>query len=112
MAAASGGLMFANGTGAVLGPIIIGWLMHTYGAWAFFAYIATLFSLITGYAVYRMTQRAAPSVQDTTSYAPVLPQASPVAVALAQEYAIEQAQVAEHAQAAPAVAAGTAENAA
>ncbi len=111
MASASGGLLFANGTGAVLGPIIIGWLMHTYGAWMFFAYIATLFGMIAGYALYRMTQRPAPSVKETTSYTPVLPQASPVAVAVAQEYDYEQAQGAAPPQDAPVDLLGPAENA-
>jgi len=112
MTAASGGLMFAYGTGAVLGPILIGWLMHAFGAWTFFAFISTLFGLIAGYAAYRMTQRPAPSVAETTSYAPVLPQASPVAVELAQEYAIEQAQEAEFAHAAEDEPSAQAENAA
>lgn len=92
MAAASGGLIFANGTGAILGPILIGWLMGRYGAWTFFFFIAVLFALITLYALYRMTQRAAPSVDETYAYTTVLPQSSPVAVELAQEVAIEMAQ--------------------
>ncbi|MEM7616608.1 MAG: MFS transporter, partial [Pseudomonadota bacterium] len=92
MAAASGGLIFANGLGAILGPIVIGWLMGAYGPWTFFLFIAVLFALIAVYAVYRMTQRAAPSVDDTYAYTTVLPQASPVAVELAQEVAIEMAQ--------------------
>jgi hypothetical protein len=38
-----------------------------------------------------MTQRPSPVSEDTTSYAPVAPTASPMAVELAQEYAIETA---------------------
>ena len=73
MAAASGGLLFINGLGAMTGPLLIGALMTRFGADAFFAYIGTLFALIAAYALYRMSKRPAPAVADTTSYAPVLP---------------------------------------
>jgi hypothetical protein len=96
-------LLFINGLGAITGPLMIGWLMTRFGADAFFLFIATLFGLIAVYAVYRMSQRPAPSVETTSSYAPVLPQASPVAMELAQEVAIERAV--EAAQAADAGAA-------
>lgn len=95
MAAASGGLVFVTGLGAIAGPLVIGWLMGVFGAWTFFGFIAALFALITAYALYRMTQRAAPSVEETSAYAVVAPQASPVAVEVAQEVAIEMAEEAE-----------------
>jgi MFS family permease len=91
MAAASGGLLFINGLGAMTGPVLIGALMTRFGGDAFFAYIGTLFALIAAYALYRMSKRPAPAVADTTSYAPVLPTASPVALEVAQEVAIERA---------------------
>jgi MFS family permease len=89
MAAASGGLLFINGLGAMTGPVLIGALMSRFGPDAFFAYIGTLFALIAGYAIYRMTRRPTPA--ETSAYAPVLPQASPVALEVAQEVAIERA---------------------
>ena len=89
MAAASGGLLFINGLGAMTGPLLIGALMTRFGPDAFFAYIGTLFALIALYALYRMSKRRAP--EETSSYAPVLPQASPVALEVAQEVAIERA---------------------
>lgn len=91
MAAASGGLLFINGLGAITGPLIIGTAMTRFGPNAFFAYIGTLFAMVAAYAIYRSTRRAAPSVADTSSYAPVLPQASPVAMEVAQEVARERA---------------------
>ena len=91
MAAASGGLLFINGLGAMLGPVVIGALMSRFGGDAFFAYIGTLFAATALYAAYRMTRRPAPSVEATSPYAPVLPQASPVALEVAQEVAIERA---------------------
>ena len=92
MAAAAGGMVFINGLGAVAGPLITGWLMGFVGAWGFFIFISILAFAMAGYAAYRMTQRAAPSVDDTESYAPVMPSASPLTVEYAQEYAIEVAQ--------------------
>ncbi|WP_316015865.1 MFS transporter [Roseobacter sp. HKCCA0434] len=91
MAAGSGGLMFINGCGAILGPFIVGWLMTGVGTDFFFVFLAANFGLIAAYGFWRMTRRAAPAVDQTAAYAPVMPQASPVAVEAAQEYAIEQA---------------------
>jgi MFS family permease len=89
MAAASGGLLFINGLGAMTGPLIIGTAMTRFGPDAFFVYIGTLFALIALYALWRATRRSTPD--ETSSYAPVTPQASPVALEVAQEVAIERA---------------------
>ncbi|NOX39460.1 MAG: MFS transporter [Alphaproteobacteria bacterium] len=91
MAAASGGLIFINGIGAIAGPMVLGWMMETWGPYSFFGYIGGVMFLMTGYALYRMTQRSAPSVEDTSSYAPIAPTSSPVAVELAVEVAVEMA---------------------
>ena len=48
--------------------------------------------MLAAYAGYRMTQRAAIPVEDTFSYAAVSPSSSPVAVSVAQEWAIDAAQ--------------------
>ena len=92
MAAAAGGMILANSIGAIAGPLIIGWLMTTFGANSFFAYISALLAAMTVYAVYRSTRRVSPNVDELTSYTPVVPTVSPVAVEVAQEVAIEQAQ--------------------
>lgn len=91
MAAASGGLVFINGLGAITGPIITGWLMqeNVFGSAGFFAFIASLMFAMAVYAAYRATQRAAVPVEDTGSFAAMTPTATPVAVEFAQEYAIE-----------------------
>ena len=91
MAAASSGLLFLNGIGAILGPLIVGWMMTNLGPDSYFAFIAALFALISAYAAYRMTQRAAPSVEDTNTYAAIAPQMTAVAHEVAQEYAQDQA---------------------
>jgi len=92
MAAAAGGMVFINGLGAVTGPLITGWLMGVMGPQGFFVVIAVLSFFMAGYAAYRMTQRAAPTVAQTESYTPVSPSSSPMAVKFAQEVAIESAQ--------------------
>lgn len=88
MASASAGLMFVNGLGAISGPVVTGWLMEQLGTDGFFVYLAGLFVLLAGYAGWRMTRRAAPSVEDTGAFAVI----SPVASALAVESALEAAQ--------------------
>lgn len=88
MAAASSGLLFINGLGSMAGPVIIGAAMTRFGSGAYFAYVGLLYALISAYALYRMSKRASPS--ETSPYAPVLPQASPVALEVAQEVAIER----------------------
>ncbi|QDC09226.1 MFS transporter [Oceanicola sp. D3] len=89
MAAASGGLIFINGVGAIAGPIVTGWFMGLIGPLGFFVYIALLMTAVAGYAFWRMTRRPGVSVEDTGSYAPVLPSSTAVAVDMAQEYFVE-----------------------
>lgn len=90
MAAASGGLVFINGVGAIAGPLITGWMMGGFGPQGFFLFIALLMLGLATYAGFRMTRRAnTTSVEDMVSYAPVLAAASPVAVDMAQEVYIE-----------------------
>lgn len=97
MTSASGGLMFVNGLGAITGPLAIGWMMNRFGPMSYFTFIAILFCVIAAYALYRMTQRAGIAVDDTSPYAAVLPQATPVVMEVAQEHAIEMAQSDENA---------------
>ncbi|MBT0956437.1 MFS transporter [Alphaproteobacteria bacterium KMM 3653] len=102
MAAASGGLIFINGLGAIAGPLVVGWIMGLVGPSGFFLFLSLICFGLVVYAVYRMTQRAAPSVDETGSYAPVSASASVVAVEVAQEYYIDTAQEEEEAAAAEA----------
>ena len=91
MPAASSGLVLLTGLGSVTGPVLVGFLMTTYGADSYLFFIAALFLAITLYGLFRMTKRAAPASEDTGQYAAVAPQSSPVFVEVAQEYAIELA---------------------
>jgi len=92
MAAASGGLIFINGLGAIAGPIFVGWLMGVMGPEGFWLTVAFLMLVIASYALYRMTKRAAPSVDETASYKTVMPTSSAVLVEAAGEWAIEHAE--------------------
>jgi MFS family permease len=92
MAAASAGLIFLNGFGAIFGPTATGWMMETVGPRGFFLFIGILFSALAGYAAYRMTRRAAPQV--TGAFRTVTPTASPLAVGAVLDDASVEAQAA------------------
>lgn len=92
MAAASGGMIFINGVGAISGPLITGWAMGFFGPAGYFLYIGALMLVMSGYAAYRAMVRPAVQVEETTSYAPVAPSATMVAVEFAQEYAVAEAE--------------------
>ena len=91
MASASGGLIFLTGIGAIFGPSIVGWLLDEYGAASYFWFIGSVMAIMGSYALYRMTQTSSTAVEDTSAYAPITPTSTPVAMELAQEYAIEMA---------------------
>ena len=93
MAAASGGMVFINGLGAILGPIITGWMMGTkLGPGGFYLFTAVLFLVLAAYAIYRSTRRKGVPVDQTGDYVPITPTATAVAVEYAQEVAIEAAE--------------------
>lgn len=91
MPAASSGLIFINGVGAISGPIITGWVMTQLGPAGFFAFIAMLLLTLVAYGGWRLTQRAALDLDEQGAFVPVSPSASPVAVDMAQEVYIEAA---------------------
>ncbi|MQY41617.1 MFS transporter [Epibacterium sp. SM1969] len=91
MPAASGGLVFINGLGAVAGPLVTGWLMsdQQFGPAGYFLFMATLLSAIGLYAAYRTTQRPTVDLEATGPMAVMAPTATAVAAEWAQEYVIE-----------------------
>jgi MFS family permease len=91
MAAASGGLLFINGLGAIAGPIVVGWMLDNVGAHGFWAFIAVLLLGLATYAGWRMLRRPDRGVEvgDTVSYAPVAATGTAVAAEAAQEVYIE-----------------------
>jgi len=96
MPAASAGLVFINGLGAVGGPLLTGWMMDTLGPAAFFLFMCLLFVALAGYAAWRMTQRAAPTPDETGGYTVLVPSASAFAVEAALEAAADDAGAEAH----------------
>ena len=88
MAAASGGLLFINGLGAIAGPLIVGWMMDGLGARGYWMFSAVLMLLVGIYAVYRMTRRSRSDmdVEDAVPYAAISATSTNVAAEVAQEY--------------------------
>lgn len=90
MPAASAGFIFINGVGAIMGPILLGWVMGVFGEAAFWVVVAALMLMMAGYGLLRMLQRPSDTlVEDMTPYAPVMANASPVAVDMALDIYIE-----------------------
>lgn len=85
MPAASAGLIFINGIGAIAGPVVTGWSMGVLGPNGFFTFMGLLMFGLLLYGLWRSTRRAAPSVEETGDYVALSPSASPVAVDMAQE---------------------------
>jgi MFS family permease len=92
MPAASGGLVFTFGLGAIVGPLAAGGAMQWLGPMGFWLALGGSFSVIALYALYRMTRRAGIPVAQTESYIGVLPTTSTVAVEAAGAWAAEQSE--------------------
>ncbi len=97
MAAASGGMVFVNGIGAIAGPPALGLLMSLMGPGGFWLFLALVLMVVTIYGLYRMTQR--PSVYaeeddyDAVPYTNIMPGTfSQVAFETAQELYVEAAE--------------------
>jgi MFS family permease len=84
MPAASAGLIFLNGFGAIFGPLATGWIMGQVGPAGFFLFIGVLFATLAAYAGWRMTRRAAPAKSQGTAVM------TPTASALAVEAVLEK----------------------
>ncbi|MEL6205271.1 MAG: MFS transporter [Pseudomonadota bacterium] len=96
MAGASAGLLFVNGVGAILGPMLIGWGLGALGPAGYWVFMTANMAAIALYAAFRMTRRpsayAAEDDYEAVSYAPVTPTASPVLHEVAQEYYVDSAE--------------------
>ncbi|MGO4910085.1 MFS transporter [Pseudorhodobacter sp. W20_MBD10_FR17] len=82
MAAASAGLLFINGLGAISGPVITGWMMGVVGPSGFFLFMGLLFSALAIYGLWRMTQRKH-AADPTSSFTAVSPSGTLVALEVA-----------------------------
>lgn len=99
MAAASGGLLFINGLGAIAGPLIVGTMMEKLGANAFWLFTGVLMFLVGFYAMYRMIRRSRADQEfEQTTYTAVSAATSAVLVEVAQEIFVEE-EIAEEKEA-------------
>ncbi len=79
MASAAGSMMFCHGLGAIAAPLLLGWVIETMGADAYFGFIAVNLGLIAAYGAYRMTRRPARSLEEQGDYTVVTPLTTPMA---------------------------------
>ena len=91
MAAASGGLLFINGIGAIAGPIIVGAMMDGLGANGYWLFSAVLMLIMGVYAAFRMTRRSRSDIdiEDATPYAAISATSTPIVAEVAQEFYVE-----------------------
>ncbi len=90
MAAASGGLLFINGVGAIMGPLTVGWMMDVIGNNGFWLFTALLMLSVGAYGLYRSTQRSRSDMDnETVPYAPVSASSTTIVAEVAQEVYIE-----------------------
>lgn len=90
MASAASGLLFLNGIGALISPIVVGFLMASLGDQAFWLYMGALLVVMAGFGVYRATQRPSIAVDDTSPFAVVTPRSSAISAEMMQEAVIDQ----------------------
>lgn len=91
MPAASGGLLFINGVGAMSGPVTVGFIMNSLGTEYFFVFIALLMSIICGYGIYRSFKRDAIPVDEAAPYVALTSRSTQVAAEIAIEVVEEEA---------------------
>ncbi|MEL6682580.1 MAG: MFS transporter [Pseudomonadota bacterium] len=90
MAAASGGLLFINGVGAIAGPVIVGVMMDVIGNNGYWLFTAALMMAVGIFGLYRSTQRSRDDLDtETVPYSPVSAASTPVVAEVAQEVYIE-----------------------
>ncbi|WP_342070724.1 MFS transporter [Yoonia algicola] len=101
MAAASGGLLFINGVGAIMGPLTVGFIMDSIGDNGFWLFTAVLMASVGFYGIYRATQRSREDFEPesvSVPYAPVSAASTAVAAELAQELYIDEVELEEEAE--------------
>ncbi|MEO1701484.1 MAG: MFS transporter [Pseudomonadota bacterium] len=64
----SSSLLIINGIGAMIGPVLSGWLMTSLGAGGFFVAMGLCYAIFAGYAGWRITQRDAVATEDMTDF--------------------------------------------
>lgn len=90
MVAASASLYLVTGVGAVLGPLGVSAVMAQLGPFGFYAFLAAIHAAIGGFAIWRMSRRAARPLEEQGSYAVWTPGSTQVATVMAAEESGEE----------------------
>ena len=89
MPAASGKLYLVTGVGSTLGPLTVAVLMDLQGPVAYFGFLAAVHLAIGGFALWRMTRRAARPLSEQGHYATLSATGTQVAAAMVAADAVE-----------------------
>jgi MFS family permease len=89
---ASSGLVLILGTGSIVGPLAVGAIMGGFGPAGFFWWLALVCLAVTALALWRMTRRESPPNEEQGPFIAMTTQASPVAIAAAEEVHAEELQ--------------------
>jgi MFS family permease len=89
MPAASGKLYLVTGVGSTLGPLSVAVLMDWRGPVAYFGFLAAVHLAIGGFALWRMTRRAAKPLAEQGHYATLSATGTQVAAAMVAEDAVD-----------------------
>jgi len=96
MAAASGGLLFINGVGAISGPLILGVMLDRFGPAGYWIFLMFLMLAICIYGLFRTLRRSRAELDfENVPYSPVAASTTPVVAEMAQEVYIETEEDAE-----------------
>ena len=103
MAAASGGLLFINGVGAIMGPLTLGYLLDTMGPRGYWVFLGVLMFAVGMYGIFRMTRRSRADIgNDHVTYANLPMTTSPILAEMAQEVYLDAGEASEAAPREPA----------
>lgn len=91
MVASAGGLAFANGAGAIFGPVCAAMAMALLGPPGLFWYLVVVHAALGVYAFWRMTRRATVAVADHVPMMPLTAASSYMLAEQAAEQAAEEA---------------------
>jgi MFS family permease len=78
------GLMLLFGVGAIVGPLVSGWVMASFDPRSIFVLFSVLFAVFAGFSLYRLPRGETVAAEDQTSFVPMV-RTSQEAVEIAEE---------------------------
>jgi MFS family permease len=95
LVAASGTLILVNGTGAVLGPLLVGAVIHVTGSGSYTVALALMHVVFLGYVVWRKTRTSPIPSDEKAPFVAAQPQMIPTGHVVASELAASAAETRE-----------------